>query len=98
MDRLVRHSIDEPSTRLLAGRRGVKPSKEGLVERRSSSGCDGRSEARTQGAFVSAAIRARLRTQPRGEQRGPAAQQMFRQTLLGPGDRLVDASRELVQP
>ena len=36
----------------------------------SSSGCDGRSEARTQGAFVCGAIRARLRTPPRGEQRG----------------------------
>src|SRR5947208_13640971 len=58
-------------------------SEEGLVERRSSSGCDGRSGARTQGAFVSAAIRARLRTRPRGNQRGPTAQQMFRRTLLG---------------
>jgi hypothetical protein len=53
------------------------------VERRSSSGCDGRSEGRTREcpgflAWV------RVRTQPRGDQRGPTAQLSFCQALLAP--------------
>jgi hypothetical protein len=39
----------------------------------SSPGCAGWCEARTQGALVSAVIRARLRTPHRAAQRGPAA-------------------------
>ena len=40
-------------------------------------------------------IRARLRTPPRGEQRGPAAQTAFRQALLG--RRKADAERVAVE-
>src|SRR5262245_4594716 len=55
--------------------------REGLAECRSLPECDGRSEARTQGVLVCAAIRARPRTPPRGEQRGPATQPSLRQAL-----------------
>jgi hypothetical protein len=48
----------------------------------SSSGCDGRCEARTQGAFVCGAIRARLRTPPRAVQRGPTAQRLILKPVL----------------
>jgi hypothetical protein len=48
----------------------------------SSSGCDGWCVARTQGAFVSAAIRARLRTPPRAVQRGPTAQRLILKPVL----------------
>jgi hypothetical protein len=41
------------------------------------------------------AIRARLRTPPRGEQRGPAVQTAFRQALLG--RRKADAERLSVE-
>ncbi len=59
---------------------------EGLARFRSSPGCDGRSEARTQGALVAGALRARLRTPHRGDQRGPATQPLSRRTLLARAD------------
>jgi hypothetical protein len=51
--------------------------------------CASSFRARTQGAFVCEFERGRvrLRTPPRAEQRGPATQRLFRQTLLGRVER-----------
>ena len=69
--------------------RVLSPAWEGPGERCSSQGCDGRREARTQGAFVAAGYgrdrgRSSRRSRPTSEarsrvvQRGPAAQPLFR--------------------
>ncbi len=70
------------------------------MERRSSPGCDGRSETRTQGAFVAGGYGRNRGRSLRGEQRGPAAQAAFHPPLPGEvsrsgrGDR-VEISFEL---
>jgi dolichol-phosphate mannosyltransferase len=62
--------------------------------RASSRGCDGRCEARTQGAFVSEAIRARLRTPPRAVQRSRAAQRL---ALKPPPSNFVVATPAMIR-
>jgi predicted regulator of Ras-like GTPase activity (Roadblock/LC7/MglB family) len=68
---------------------------EGLVERRSSAGCDGRSEARTQGAFVSVDTAA---TEDAASGRSSAARRhsaAFRQALRDVSVASVDAQQAL---
>jgi hypothetical protein len=60
---------------------------EGLAGNRSSPGCDARSLGRTQGASISVDMGA-TEDGARGEERGPAAQTVFRQTLLGAASAL----------
>jgi hypothetical protein len=76
---LAVHSRRARSHRPTPARTIRAPSMMGLRRK----GCDGRCEARTQGAFVSVAIRARLRTPPRAVQRGPAAQRFIVEGALG---------------
>src|ERR671938_294518 len=54
-------------------------------------GAMGERDARTQGGFVSAVIRARLRTRQRAAQRGPAAQRVIVNRAL----KLLPARRRL---
>jgi hypothetical protein len=56
----------------------AKRRQEGLAKRSSLAGCAPWCEARTQGAFISMAIRARLRTGLRAAERGPDSTGPFR--------------------
>ena len=74
--------VQPPRGRVHRLRRRVSSLKEGLVKRRSSSGCDGRSEARTQGAPDSSAIGKATENAASGRAARPDGTAAFCQTLL----------------